>query len=64
MPNEYSQPDDWKYQSERRGGKDRRKKDHGRYFDDDDGSAVLRRVGQRDRRSGRNLRDLLNDEDE
>lgn len=65
MPKETPLPDDLKQMLEKRGGKDRRKKNQGRPSDDEDGGAAeVRRPGQRDRRNSKNYRDLLNDDDE
>ena len=65
MPNELPLPDDLKHLIEKRGGKDRRKKDQNRLSDDEDGGVnVIRRPGQRDRRGSKNYRDLLNDDDD
>ena len=65
MPNELPLPDDLQNLGEKRGGKDRRKKNQGRNPDDDD--RVVdgdRRLPQRDRRQQKNFRDLLGREDD
>jgi len=70
MPNELPVPDDLKHLIEKRGGKDRRKKNEGRLSDDDDsgggggGGGEVRRAGPKDKRHTKNYRDLLNDDDD
>jgi len=65
MPNERPVPDELNHLIEKRGGKDRRKKNQGRLSDDDDGgSGEVRRAGPKDKRHTKNYRDLLNDDDD
>ncbi len=65
MPNELPLPDDLKHLIEKRGGKERRKKDQNRLTEDEDGGTpVPRRPGQRDRRGSKNFRDLLDDDED
>ncbi len=69
MPNERPVPDELNHLIEKRGGKDRRKKNPGRLSDDDEGgggggAGEVRRAGPKDKRHTKNYRDLLNDDDD